>query len=311
MLSFCNRQVVAMLCLVAGFAWSCAEKDTELPFPEAPPFIWANAIYNVRSDSFFKVRVDSSQKVNSAPSNENTGLIKSINVKLTWPGGIINDFVRTPFPYNIYDISTGSPVFKGIGNRYFYASKIVNPFQTGQTYRLELSKEGMPNMIAMATVRDTPKVVLTGQMDYDATNVNGAKSTLYSLKIKLPDTQNTRYYVIYTNKENISRPDLPRSSGVIESPTKPFGCDYYFGAWVVSVPPSITGEQVIQIPFYTIYQSLYAEISEVSIDFFNLYKSIHQNNNVNQFMPYSPIVSSFVTGKGIFELLNPTRIKLK
>lgn len=312
MLSFCNRQVVAMLCLVAGFAWSCAQKDTLLPLPTQEPFVWTSAIYNVRSDSFFKIRVDSLKSINSRFNHKD--LLHNIAIKFSWGAGSIENFKRKAYLYDTYNLDTGSPVYAGKDSFYFYGTKVTTTLPIGQTYELELKQPNQPTMLARAVLRDTPIVNLIRIEGYESSNTYGILSYLHTFKIKLLDpNQKTHYYVVYISKNgtrDATHSNYPNGQGVLsQNINKGFKCNYRPQAWVVAVPPSTTGEQIFQMPFnFYGKKELELEICEVSYAFYLTYKNAYQNFEVDQYTPFTPLLSNFTQGKGLFELLNPARI---
>jgi hypothetical protein len=316
MLSFCNRQVVAMLCLVAGFAWSCAQKDTLLPLPTQEPFVWTSAIYNVRSDSFFKIRVDSLKSINSRFNHKD--LLHNIAIKFSWGAGSIENFKRKAYLYDTYNLDTGSPVYAGKDSFYFYGTKVTTTLPIGQTYELELKQPNQPTMLARTILRDTPMVSLIKTESYKSSNYYGFLSYLHTFKVKLPDPTKNHYYVVYISKNgrfnsngiyDAIHPNYPNGQGLLlQSVNKGYKCLYRPQAWVVAVPPSTTSEQIFQVPFGLSSKEVELEISEVSYAFYLTYKNGYQNFEADQYIPFSPLLSNFIQGKGLFELLNPARV---
>lgn len=310
MLNFTSSRFI-FLCFFASIWISCAQKDTLLPLPTQEPFVWTSAIYNVRSDSFFKIRVDSLKSINSRFNHND--LLRDIAIKFSWGAGSIENFKRKAYLRDAYNFDTGSPVYAGKDSFYFYGTKVITTLPIGQTYELELKQPNQPTMLARAVLRDTPLVNLIRIEGYESSNSYGMFFYLHTFKVKLPDPTKTHYYVVYISKKgtrDATHPNYPNGGNTLsQSVNRGYKCYYRPQAWVVAVPPSTTGEQIFQVPFnFYGKKELELEICEVSYAFYLTYKNGYQNFEVDQYIPFSPLLSNFTQGKGLFELLNPARV---
>ena len=288
-------RIFVLFASICCFFISC-EVSAYLPFPEQEPFVWTTAIYNVRSDSFFKIRVDSFKKINENFTYED--LLYNIEIKFSWSTGKVENFQRKAFPYNDYDLVTR--------NAYFYSTKVTRLLPTNQTYEIKLQQGNKLPMLARNILRDTPVVNIIGKREDRKENI-----ILYSFNIKLLNSNKTCYYVIYPSED----PYANHSIYPDEEDNTPinsyigFPCNYRKGAWLVAVTPNSTGEQSFQLPFSpTMSGGL--EVAEVSYAFYVIYKNTLENKLEKVFEPYSPLLSNFTEGKGLFELLNPSRLNL-